>query len=717
MRSPRSWLGLILIALTLLVVLSKGPGIVYATPASTDWFKNAGYGVMVHWTSQSRPQSGGAPQPYCTAVNNFNVDTFAQQLQSAGAGYVIITISHAQQFFAFPSPKLDSIISGRTCTRDLYSDLYNAINPKGIKMLFYYPSIGTDEDPAWRDASRFNSDPAYFAQLQYDLVEEIGNRYGTRLAGWWVDNCFDGSSYGSRYNFSTYASKLRVGNPNRIVTFNLSSIGAWDSTTASGIADYQAGESDLLDRVPTGRFTGEGATQWQTLVWMDDFWVHSGSGAPTPRYANADVIDFTRSVIANQGVFSYNAAPYQDTLISSATMSQLAALKAAVRDKKKDDRDAAITYSSGWNDIANANYANGTGRWTLTSGSYAEHTFTGTGARWYSVVGSDHGKADVYIDGVFDATVDLYASTWSANTLVYAREGLANGQHTIRIVARGDQNAAATNRFVEVDAIEYLALSGTKVDDRDPNVSFSAGWNNTAASSYYLNTGRYTQSAGASSQYSFGGTSIAWLGPKGPDHGKADVYIDGVFDATVDLYAASRADQALLYTRAGLSAGVHTIRVVVRSDRNPASTNTYVEVDAFVAQPPGGGSSSGTADDRSGSISYSGSWNQIAGGSYYGGTSTWTLTSGSAAQHSFSGTGIRWIGPRGPDHGKADVYIDGVFDATVDLYASSRADQATLYTKTGLSSGAHTIRVQMRSDKNAASIDYYVEIDAFEALP
>ena len=559
-----------------------------APVGSSDWLMNAGYGVMVHWTSQSRPQSGAAPSAYCTAVNNFDVNAFAQQLQSAGAGYVIFTISHAQQYFAFPSPKLDSVIAGRTCPRDLYADLFTAINPKGIRMVFYYPSVGTDEDVAWRDASKFNTDPAYFAQLQYDLVEEIGNRYGNKLAGWWVDNCYDsppsyaqfGAGRGARYNFNTYAQKLRSGNPQRLVTFNFS-YNQWNSTTGQGIVDYAAGEDDAINRLPSSRFSGEGNSQWQTLVWMDDFWVHKDAGVVTPRYSNATVTDYTRNVMSQQGAFSYNAAPYQDTLISSATVNQLQHLNATIHSAKTDDRNAALVYSSGWADTSSSNYSSGTGRYALAANSQVQYTFSGTGVKWYGVVGNDHGKADVYIDNVLDATVDLYNQHWAANTIVYAKRGLPNGSHTVKIVVRSDKNLASSNYFVEIDALEALTQSATKVDDRSSGITYSGAWSQISSSIYYQSTSTFSTTAAAFAQYTFSGSSVSWLGPKGSDHGKADVYIDNSLQATVDTYASARADQVNLFTKNNLSSGTHTIKIVLRSDTNPASSNRYVEVDAF----------------------------------------------------------------------------------------------------------------------------------------
>lgn len=86
----------------------------------------------------------------------------------------------------------------------------------------------------------------------------------------------------------------------------------------------------------------------------------------------------------------------------------------------------------------------------------------------------------------------------------------------------------------------------------------------------------------------------------------------------------------------------------------------------------------------------------------------------SYAEYSFTSTLVRWYASKNDGQGKADVYIDGILDATVDLYSSPAIDNTAVYTKTGLSTTAHTIRIVVRSDKNVSSSNYYVTVDAFE---
>jgi hypothetical protein len=165
----------------------------------------------------------------------------------------------------------------------------------------------------------------------------------------------------------------------------------------------------------------------------------------------------------------------------------------------------------------------------------------------------------------------------------------------------------------------------------------------------------------------------------------------------------------LVYSKSGLASGSHTLKIVVRSDRNANATANFVEIDALEL----GTSVATKLDDRASLVSYIGGWSQIAGSSYFSNTSTFTTTAGLEAQLTFTGSTIRWYGVAGSDHGKADVYIDNGLDSTVDLYSAARTT-GQVYSKSGLSSGSHTIRIVVRSDRNTSSTNNYVEVDALE---
>jgi hypothetical protein len=83
-----------------------------------------------------------------------------------------------------------------------------------------------------------------------------------------------------------------------------------------------------------------------------------------------------------------------------------------------------------------------------------------------------------------------------------------------------------------------------------------------ASSSYYLGTVRYATKRDAGITYELTGRSVALIGTKAPDRGRAHIYIDGEYVETVDAYASSIRYRRILYSRTWNESGKHTLRVV-----------------------------------------------------------------------------------------------------------------------------------------------------------
>jgi hypothetical protein len=81
---------------------------------------------------------------------------------------------------------------------------------------------------------------------------------------------------------------------------------------------------------------------------------------------------------------------------------------------------------------------------------------------------------------------------------------------------------------------------------------------------------------------SFTGASIAWVGVRGPDRGKAKVYLDGKLVATVSLYAATRSDATVVWRRAFSSTRAHVLKIVATGTHAAGSTGTRVDLDAVL---------------------------------------------------------------------------------------------------------------------------------------
>jgi len=131
-----------------------------------------------------------------------------------------------------------------------------------------------------------------------------------------------------------------------------------------------------------------------------------------------------------------------------------------------DDADAPLTYEGSWGHAGSeVNWTAGdyktTESYSDVAGDSVSVPFTGTAVRWISSRDSNHGIADVYLDGTKVATVDTYGSAKATQQVFYDARGLTDGPHTLKIVATGTKNAAAAGTFVVVDAIDLPPAGAT----------------------------------------------------------------------------------------------------------------------------------------------------------------------------------------------------------------------------------------------------------------
>jgi hypothetical protein len=100
---------------------------------------------------------------------------------------------------------------------------------------------------------------------------------------------------------------------------------------------------------------------------------------------------------------------------------------------------------------------------------------------------------------------------------------------------------------------------------------------------YLYNDYHFSDSIGASVSFTFYGTGIKILGPRGPQNGLIDVYIDDVFRHTEDTSLPHVGwDSASLFEWTGLDPKAHTVKAVLRY--SPNSGGTAQRIDAFKDQ-------------------------------------------------------------------------------------------------------------------------------------
>jgi beta-galactosidase GanA len=138
-----------------------------------------------------------------------------------------------------------------------------------------------------------------------------------------------------------------------------------------------------------------------------------------------------------------------------------------------------------------------------------------------------------------------------------------------------------------LDNVNLDEAAGYTYDDTNPALQYAGTWTHAGPSAGYTSgdydqTESFSTQAGASMTVTFTGTAIQWIGPKNTNGGIADVYLDGTQAAAVDTYSpAGKLFQQVLFSKTGLSAGSHTLKIVVTGQQDPASSADTVVVDAI----------------------------------------------------------------------------------------------------------------------------------------
>lgn len=172
----------------------------------------------------------GKEESWDATLATFDVAAFAKEVEATGADFVLLALGQNSGYYCAPNATMEKFIGCEPNTycskRDLPMEIMKALKPKGIAVMLYLPGNPPKNNRFVRDKLKWfgngDSSPSQETVGMWDaVIEEWAKRYGTDLAGWWMDGMYDHSRYtmDQKHNWHTRAAAMKAGNPSCAITF------------------------------------------------------------------------------------------------------------------------------------------------------------------------------------------------------------------------------------------------------------------------------------------------------------------------------------------------------------------------------------------------------------------------------------------------------------------------------------------------------------------
>ena len=121
------------------------------------------------------------------------------------------------------------------------------------------------------------------------------------------------------------------------------------------------------------------------------------------------------------------------------------------------------------------------------------------------------------------------------------------------------------------------------VQETHPSVTADASWIAQQAAPFLRGATRRSWTAGGTLSVTLEGTHFGWIGARGPNRGRAEVWLDGTHVATVDLSAPANQARQVVYRRSLGAPGSHVVEIRHLGD----PSGSRIDVDGFLVVGPG----------------------------------------------------------------------------------------------------------------------------------
>ena len=314
-----------LILLMLSASLAFGQNAYDARQERTEWFREARFGMFIHWGIYAIPARGEwvqskeriSTEEYRQFFETFdpveyNPKQWAKIAKQAGMKYAVITAKHHDGFCLFDSKYTDYKATNTPARRDLIKEFVEAFRAEGIKIGFYYSLIDwhhpdftrtTDHPrvgkPEWQNKD-FNFDN--YIDYMHKQVEELVTNYG-KIDILWFDYSF-GEFRGEKWGATKLMNIVRKHQPHIIIDNRLG--GNMMAETPDMYAGDFGGPEQIIPPATVLDEVGR-PVPWELCMTLNNSWGYNKNDF---NYKSTDNIIYTLiNCVSKNGNLLLNVGP------------------------------------------------------------------------------------------------------------------------------------------------------------------------------------------------------------------------------------------------------------------------------------------------------------------------------------------------------------------------------------------------------------------------
>ena len=178
------------------------------------------------------------------------------------------------------------------------------------------------------------------------------------------------------------------------------------------------------------------------------------------------------------------------------------------------------------------------------------------------------------------SSITAYELRYSRNSGSWTKVGLADSKSTRAVLKlpAGKYVVAARGRDAQGNWSSWTAAAAftvALVQSQHKSVTYDGKWSTASISKTLGGTVTHSSQKGARATFTFSGRQVAIVGLTAPNRGKADVYVNGNLQTTVNFRSSSKVKRTLVFSRSWAKSATRTLEVRLHG-------GARIDLDAFV---------------------------------------------------------------------------------------------------------------------------------------